>query len=89
MDNQMKRIIGGVFIALHCALPDENARLAEDVLFDLSESPNIRPEDRHIYKLIAECATPPIDEVNAEIEADELAEKSCPCFQVIEGGNAA
>jgi hypothetical protein len=83
MDNQMKRIIGGVFIALHCALPDENARLAEDVLFDLSESPKIRSEDRYIYKLIAESAT------RAEIEANELAEKSQPRFRVIEGGSAA
>jgi hypothetical protein len=89
MDNQMKRIIGGVFIALHCALPDENARLAEDVMFDLSENPNIRPEDRHIYKLIAESAAHPTDELTVKIEADELAEKSCPRFQVIEGGNAA
>jgi hypothetical protein len=89
MDNQMKRIIGGVFIALHCALPDENAKLAEDVLFDLSESPSIRPEDRHIYKLIAESATPPIAEVKAEIEADEFAEKSQPRFRVIEGGSVA
>jgi len=61
MDNATARVLGGIYVAITSALTDEGARLAHDVLFDLAASPNIRPEDRHIYGLIVESASRPID----------------------------
>jgi hypothetical protein len=80
MDNQCGRIIGGIYIALSSALSEEAAQAAHDVLFSLSESPLIRPEDQRIYKMIVSAATGDIDELNAEIER--------PRFEVITGGAA-
>jgi hypothetical protein len=42
--NDIPRIVGGVYLALTAALTDEGARLANDVLFDLSESADVRPD---------------------------------------------
>jgi hypothetical protein len=50
------RICAGIYIALTEALPEETAALAHQVMFDLAESPHLRPDDRKIYYLIA--ATP-------------------------------
>jgi hypothetical protein len=80
MDNATARIIGGVYIAICTAMTDESAKLAHDVLFGFADNPEIRPEDRRVYRLIAESATRPVDELEEE--------NARPRFEVITGGAA-
>jgi hypothetical protein len=57
MDNATARVMGGIYIALLAAVSDEGARLANDVLYGLADSPIINPVDARIYKLIADSAS--------------------------------
>ena len=57
MDNATARVIGGIYMALSAALSSEGKRLANDVLFDLAESPNVNGNDARIYRAIAETAS--------------------------------
>jgi len=51
------RLLGGIYVAITSAISEEEAMVADRVLFDLAASPRIRPEDQRIYQLIAECAS--------------------------------
>jgi hypothetical protein len=51
MDNSIARIIGGMYFALCSALGEDIAQVAHDVLFGFADNPDLRPEDRHIYRL--------------------------------------
>jgi hypothetical protein len=66
MDNSIARIIGGCFIALCSALGEDAAQAAHDVLFGFADNKDFRPEDRRIYRLIADAASRPVDELRAE-----------------------
>jgi len=56
------RISGSLFMALCSGLPDQGVRLAIDVLRDLAENPQVRPEERELYAAIA--ASTPIEIIN-------------------------
>ena len=75
------RICAGIYIALTEALPEETAALAHQVMFDLAESPHLRPGDRKIYYLIARNATISLDELEAKVKAAQLG------LHVVQGGN--
>src|SRR5262249_42379579 len=54
MDHNMAvRLLGGVYIALAYAMPDEAHRLPHDILMGFADNPDVRPEDRRAYRLIA------------------------------------
>jgi hypothetical protein len=83
MNNDIARILGGLYIAVTAAMPKEASELADNVLFEFADNPNVRPEDRRIYRLIALSANAPYDDF-----LDESAERSKPRFEVITGGAA-
>jgi hypothetical protein len=66
-------LMGGIYMALCAGLNDEGIALANSVLFDLSRSPTISPEEANVFRLIAE---------NATINVSERR----PALRVIEGG---
>jgi hypothetical protein len=66
MDNSIARIVGGLYIALCSALGEDTAQAAHDVLYGFADNPDFCPEDRRIYKLIADAASRPVDELRAE-----------------------
>jgi hypothetical protein len=76
----MGRCLGGIYVSLCSALTDEGAQLAHEHLYQLSDSPLIRPEDRHVYRAIFDCATRPILDEHEQRRQD---------FCIIEGGNSA
>ena len=85
MNDETARVMGGIYIALCTALSPEGVEIACDTLRGFADNPDTRPEDRIIYKTIADAATRPTDEPKAEIEQFEPQ----PRFAVIEGGNSA
>jgi hypothetical protein len=85
MDNATARVMGGIYIALCTALSPEGVEIACDTLRGFADNPDTRPEDRIIYKIIADTATRPADEVKAENEHFEQRHRLC----VIEGGGNA
>jgi hypothetical protein len=68
MDNATARIIGGCFIALCSALGPDVATAATDVLHRWADNPEFHPEDRRVYKCIAESANPDIDKLRADLD---------------------
>ena len=70
MDTIAARSLGGVFIALCNALNTEAVQIACDTLRGF-QNPDTRPEDRFIYRTIADAASRPIDELAAEVERHE------------------
>jgi hypothetical protein len=88
MENMIGRLLGGIYIALKSALPDENAEIAHEILFRFSENPEVRPEDRRIYRLIAQSASRPTEEIVAENEEFDR-QQSHPQLKIINGGNNA
>jgi len=77
--NTTVRLLGGIYIALAYAMPDENHRIAHDILMGFADNPDIRPEDRRAYRLIALTGG-----------RQDLVEEQAPHrFAVIEGGNSA
>jgi hypothetical protein len=85
MDTIAARSLGGVFIALCNALSPEAVELACNTLRGFAENPDTRAEDRFIYKTIADAASCPIEELQAENEQFER-ERQRLRFAVIEGG---
>ena len=85
MDIIAARSLGGVFIALCTALSPKGAEIACDTLRGFADNPDTRPEDRFIYKTIANAASRPIDELAQEVEQFE---NERPRFEVITGGAA-
>ena len=85
MDTIAARSLGGVFIALCNALSPKGAEIACDTLRGFADNPDTRPEDRFIYKTIANAASRPIDELAQEVEQFE---NERPRFEVITGGAA-
>lgn len=77
------RVCAGVYIALTGALSEDAAALAHQVMFDLAESPDLRPDERKIYYLIARNATVSLDELETEVKAARRG------LHVVQGGNAA
>jgi hypothetical protein len=51
--NTTVRLLGGLYIALAYAMPDESHRIAHDILMGFADNPDLRPEDRRAYRLIA------------------------------------
>jgi hypothetical protein len=51
--NMTVRLLGGIYIALAYAMPDEAHHLAHDILMGFADNPDLRPEDRRAYRLIA------------------------------------
>lgn len=51
--NAVVRLLGGLYIALGFAIPDECHHLAHDILMGFADNPDVRPEDRRAYRLIA------------------------------------
>src|SRR6516164_6799812 len=82
MNNETARVMGGIYIAICSALSPEGVEMANDVLFGFANNPEVRPEDRRIYGLIAEAAGRPIEELRAEVEQYERQSS----FEVITGG---
>lgn len=66
MDNETARIIGGMYIAITNALSEEGAQVAHDCLYGFADNPNLRPEDRRIYQLIADAASRDVETLRAE-----------------------
>lgn len=79
--NMAVRLIGGIYIALAYAMPDEAHHIAHDILMGFADNPDIRPEDRRAYRLIA--LTGGRQDL---VEEDEQPPR---CFEVIQGGNSA
>jgi hypothetical protein len=77
--NMVVRLLGGVYLALAFAMPDEAHHLAHDILMGFADNPDIRPEDRRAYRLIALTGG----------RQDIVQENEQPRFAVIEGGDAA
>ena len=77
--NMVVRLLGGVYLALAFAMPDEAHHLAHDILMGFADNPDIRPEDRRAYRLIALTGG----------RQDIVQENEQPRFAVIEGGNSA
>jgi hypothetical protein len=77
--NSVVRLLGGIYIALAYAMPDEAHHLAHDILIGFADNPDIRPEDRRAYRLIALTGG----------RQDLFQESEQPRFAVIEGGNSA
>ncbi len=71
--NAVVRLLGGIYLALGYAMPDEAHHIAHDILMGFADSPDVRPEDRRAYRLIARGGRP----------ADEP-----PQLEVIIGGAA-
>jgi hypothetical protein len=84
MDNSSARVLGGVFIALCGALSPEGVETACNTLRGFADNPENRPQDRFIYRSIAEAAGRPIDELKAENEQYEQQLR----FEIITGGAA-
>ena len=57
MNDDTARVVGGIYFALRSALSTEGARLADDILVGVADDPSLRPEDRRIYRAIAESGT--------------------------------
>jgi hypothetical protein len=53
LDDKVIRLLGGLYISLAYAMPDANHHLAHDILMSFADNPDIRPEDRRAYRLIA------------------------------------
>ena len=79
MDNATARVMGGIYIAICAAISREGVEMANDVLLGFADNPNIHPEDRRIYRAIAESVT-----CDA---SDEIERPQCR-FEVITGGAA-
>jgi hypothetical protein len=79
--NTLGRLLGGIYIALKSAMPEECAAIAHEILFSFSESPDVRPEDRRVYAAIFDCT-------NRRIKGDDEFETKRPCLTVITGGAA-
>jgi hypothetical protein len=82
MNNDITRILGGLYIAITAAMPKEAAEIADNVLLEFAEHPSVRPEDQRIYRLMALSANDPLDNF-----MDESAEPRSR-FEVIQGGNS-
>jgi hypothetical protein len=80
--NTALRLMGGIYLALAYAMPDRAHHLAHDILMGFADNPDLRPEDRRAYRLIA--LTGGRQDL---VEEDEQFEQ--PRFAVIEGGNSA
>lgn len=61
-DDTMLRAIGGLYIALHGAMPSGAAVAANRMLMAFAESDGTPPDEARIYRALAECA-----------EAEEIA----------------
>jgi hypothetical protein len=67
MDHSMiGRLLGGLYIAVTTAMQEEAAEIAHEVLFRFADNPDVRPEDRRVYRLIALSADHPLHELKAE-----------------------
>jgi hypothetical protein len=55
MDYDTARILGGVFIALAGAMPEQASESAIEILRDVANSPKTRERDRQILHAIANC----------------------------------
>ena len=78
MDNSVVRLLGGLYIAIAYAMPDEAHRIVHDILMGFADNPNVRPEDRRAYRLIA---------LTGARQEDEHFECQ-PRFEVITSGAA-
>jgi hypothetical protein len=87
MDNDIARIIGGLYIAILAGLPQESAQTANDILFQFAEHPDIRPDDQRIYRSIALSILEPEDA--AEYCRERQIETPRPYLEAIQGGSAA
>ena len=77
MDNT--RVLTAIYLAISSALSEEGVRLANDILFDLADSPTICSEDARIIRSIAETAS-------CELPAKDTPDR--PRLKVITGGVA-
>ena len=57
--NMIGRLLGGLYIAVTTAMREEAAEIAHEVLFRFADNPDLRPEDRRVYRLIALSASHP------------------------------
>jgi hypothetical protein len=88
MDNDIARIIGGCFIALLSGLGDDIAKAATDCLHSWAGNPDFRPEDRRIYRCIADAASRDFNKLRAEnARFDWLEANPRPSLRVV-GGTA-
>lgn len=74
------RLLGGLYISLAYAMPDANHRVAHDILMGFADNPDLRPEDRRAYRLLAL--------IGGRQGEDEPLQRSRH-FEVITGGNSA
>jgi hypothetical protein len=86
MNDSALRILGGVYTALVYAMLDTNHHIAHDILMGFADNPDIRPEDRRAFRLIA--LTGGRTDLVEETEQPEQPQ-SRHRFEVIQGGNNA
>ena len=77
--NATVRLLGGIYIALGFAMPYASHRIAHDILMGFADNPDLRPEDRRAYRLIA--LTGGRQDLVEEVEPQSR-------FEVITGGAA-
>jgi hypothetical protein len=78
VNDQILRIVGGVYLALAFAMPEDAHRTAHAIMMGLADNPEISPEDRRAYRLIALTGG----------RQDWVEEERPSRFEVITGGAA-
>jgi hypothetical protein len=54
----LRRALYGIYFALSSAMPPESAALADDIVRDYLETPDLEQEERRIYSVIADADEP-------------------------------
>jgi hypothetical protein len=57
-NKSLRRALYGIYFALSSAMPPESAALADDIVKDYLDAPDLEQEERHIYSVIAGADEP-------------------------------